>query len=346
MRESYAWSIGLGRWAGVQVRLHALFLLFGVFTFYLGTRSADPDLMWYALLALGVLFFSVLAHEIAHCFAARRCDGHADEIVIGPLGGLAQVSVPHEPQCELITAMAGPLMNAVIWLAAIPLLLVLGDSNVLGLLNPLRPQAVVEGPPLLVLLKLTCWLNWILLLVNLLPAVPFDGGRVLRALLWPVFGYRSAILNVARVARVTAFLLCVVAFFTSDMFSDSFISAWVPLVLIAIFLYFSANQEVARLDHQDSGEELFGYDFSQGYTSLERDGEDLAAHEEPGFMRRWLEKRREEKERLRVEQEAAEEHRVDEILAWLGEHSVNELSPEDQALLDRVSARYRNRAKG
>lgn len=345
MHDSYAWSLSLGRWGGIQVRLHALFLLFGVITIFLGTRSSDSDLVLYGAMSLGILFFSVLLHEFGHCYAAFRCGGHAEEIVLVPWGGMTQASVPREPQSELLTASAGPLVNLLIVLLTIPLLVFVGDVNLLGLLNPLRPEFAVDPAKApIVFLKLTFWLNWVLVLANLLPAFPFDGGRMLRAILWPWLGYRPAIVAVARVARLMAVLICVFAWLTHDPTVGTMIVPWFPLVLLALFLLFSAQQELVRLDHQDYDEDLFGYDFSQGYTSLERPAEPPSS-DRPGPMRRWLEKRRVEKEQQRRKQEAAEERRIDEILARLHGQGMKGLSAEDRALLHRVSARYRNRQK-
>jgi hypothetical protein len=245
----------------------------------------------------------------------------------------------------LVVALAGPLVNLAVCLVTTLGLLLSGETNVLGLLNPLYPHSLADPPDFLpVFLKLTFWLNWLLVVVNLLPAYPFDGGRALRAVLWPVFGYRPSITVVARVAKATALVLCVVAWVMRDAFPTAPVPAWVPLVLIALLLWFSAKQDVARLDRQDFGDELFGYDFSQGYTSLEREAEPSAGGQ-PGFLRRWLRQRREQKERQQREQEAAEESRVDDILARLHGRGLEGLSSEDRALLERVSARYRNRLK-
>lgn len=344
MQESTAWSVNLGRWGGVRVRLHAFFLLMGVFAVYLGTRTPDQEMAWYGLLTVAILLLSVLLHELAHCFVAFRLGGRADLIMIGPFGGLAPITIPHEPRFELYVAVAGPLVNASICTIVAPLLYFMGGVNVVGLLNPLIPDAIVEGPPPIVFLKLTFWLNWVLVLLNLLPAFPFDGGRVLRGMLRPVLGYRSSVSVVARIAWFSAMGLCVLAWVMRDVRATDKIPAWLPLVLIAMFLFFSANQEIARGEHSEADDDLLEYDFGQGYSNLDREA-DPPRTDDPGLLRRWLDKRREEKERQLREQEEAEECRVDEILARLHGTGMAGLSANDRALLQRVSARYRNRLK-
>jgi Zn-dependent protease len=346
MRDFSSWSLNLGKWHGVHVRLHAFFLLFGVCTLYLMTAKAlgltdDPGQgMFYGLMLLGILFLSVLAHEVAHCLAAFRVGGGGDQIVIWPFGGLSQPHVPHEYQHELITAVAGPLVNLVICLLVAPLVWML-QQDLWGLLKPLDPHALFEGSAWLVSLKLTLWLNWMLVLVNLLPAFPLDGGRVLRSILWRWFDYRTAVLVVTWGAKFIAAGLCVMAWLKWSE-SPSLDPSWVALLLLAMFLFFSAKQEMARLDEQEMDEELFSYDFSQGYTSLDRHFESpRPSGGNP--LRRWLADRqrvRHQKQQL-VEQE--EERRVDEILAQLHETGMDRLSAKDRALLQRVSARYRNR---
>jgi len=340
MHDSAAWSLNLGRWAGVQVRLHALFPLVGLLTVYLATVAGQADLFWYAWMMLGVILASAVLHELAHCYAAIRVGGRVDEVVLLPWGGLSHFTLPREPQAELFTAAAGPLVNLLIAGISAVALLLMGNDQLLSMLHPLRPTAIVEGPPGMVLLKLTCWINWLIVLVNLLPAPPFDGGRILRAVLRPAFGRRTAIILVSRTARIVAVLLCVVAWLVHDSTAMTPIPAWLPLGLLAIVLLFSAHQEISRMDQGGLDDGPFGYDFSEGYTSLERADEPV---ESPGFVSQWLERRRESRERRRREIEASEEARVDDILARLHKTGIEGLSPEERALLQRVSARYRSR---
>jgi hypothetical protein len=167
-----------------------------------------------------------------------------------------------------------------------------------------------------------------------------DGGRVLRAALQPAFGYRSSVVLVARVAMVAAVGLCIAGWLVRGAYPFAFI----PLTLLGVLIFFSARQEADRLQDHDQDDGVFGYDFSQGYTSLDRHVES-AKKAGPGPLRRWLDTRRNLKLRRQRQLEEDEERRVDAILAQIRETGMETVSDQDRALLNRVSARYRNRSK-
>ena len=341
MSDSPHWNLYLARLRRVHLRFHALFLAVAVFALFLSSSGTGEAAMGYGMLAVAVLLASVLAHEAGHCLAAFRVGGNPDQVLIGPLGGLAFPELPREPQAEFYTALAGPIVNLAIVLLTLPVLL-MTQLGVLELLSPLQPTGLIQGPWWAVSLKLAFWINWLMLLVNLLPAFPFDGARVLRALLWPAVDYRGATLVVVRTTKLTAICVCVLAWAVSDVNSAEILPAWVPLALFAVFVYTSGSAEASRLEEADWEEELFSYDFSQGYTSLERT---LEPPRKPAGspVRRWLENRRKLRRRKQRWPEQEEERRVDAILIRLHETGLDGLTTKERALLQRVSARYRNR---
>ena len=342
MRDLLGWNLSLGRWAGIRVRLHVFFVLLVVFVINFAWLDGRGDFLQYVAASLLILFVSVLAHELGHCYAARRLGGRVDQIVLWPLGGLAQQHVGHHPREELIAASAGPLVNlAICLLSALPLALVEPWPAIAGLLNPLQAPLWSEGLSWRGALSQTFWFNWLLLLVNLLPAVPLDGGRILRALLWQKIGYRSAVQQVARVAQVMAVAIWIAAWWVHVDYPY----APLPLALLGVLLFFSAKQEAERQD-RDSEDALFGYDFSQGYTSLEKQFDSPSRKRSPGPVRQWLQGRREARLLRQQQVEQEDDRRVDDVLARLHETGRDSLSEEDRALLDRVSARYRNRQQG
>ncbi len=335
------WSLNLGRWQGIHVRVHALFFLTAALAFYFLTREPAPHADWYTALGLLILFVSVLAHEFGHAAASLRASGNAELALVGPLGGLSWPTMPHEPHLELLSALAGPAINLAVWLVTAPMLLLAG-VNLLDLLHPVQPQNLVDpAAPWLTGMKLICWINWLLFLVNLLPVYPFDGARVLRTLLWPAIGYHRSMMVVTWGTKVTAIALAVAAWVVSDISPASIVPPWFALSLVAIFLFFSAPNEVDRNDDPEPDGDMLSYDFSQGYTSLERSLD--STPNEPGLLRRWLSERRNARQRRRRQIEQEEEMQVDDILARLHELGLSALTPAERALLERVSARYRNR---
>ena len=128
------------------------------------------------------LFGIVLAHEFGHSLACRQVGGKADQIVLWPLGGVAYVSPPQRPGATLWSIAAGPLVNVILF----PILLALYYAG----------RGV--GGDVRLFLGMILAINVMLLVFNLLPIYPLDGGQILRSLLWFVVG-RARSLMVAAV---------------------------------------------------------------------------------------------------------------------------------------------------
>lgn len=368
MQDQGIWSLNLGRWGGVRVRLHMFFLLFAAFALYLGWREDGGSPGQYLLLAglsVGILAVSVLIHEVGHLHAATYFGGGMDQMVIGPLGGLAPMRPPRDPRQEVVAHMAGPMVNlAVCGLCLSALLLSTPEgaatdaaaptmrTSPWGLLNPLQPEGLAAGRENVSqqCLMLGVWINWLLFLVNLLPAFPFDGARALRAglsQLWRRDGRRQAARIVSRVAQATSLGLVIIAVclaaFGGREAPATVAPAWLALALMGIVLFFSAQRDSERSSRDP--EDAFDYDtyFASsnyiGYDAVAEEAEDTTA----GPIGQLIEERRAAKLRRQRELEEADEQRVDEILARLHAGGMGSLSPDDKALLERVSARYRNR---
>ena len=334
MRDLLSWNLSLGRWGGVQVRLHVFFVLFVVIALGL----AEEKFFWDTTAVLAILFSSVLVHELAHCLTAWRVGGAADSILLWPLGGLTQVNVSHDPQSEFMTAIAGPLANLAACLVVAPVLILKQCSPAL---NPLLPPVSADGLTWLNACEWAFWINWLLFMVNLLPALPLDMGRVLRSMPWMQQDPRYGVVLAARAAQFTAIGLWIAAGLVHH--SGAYPFAALPFALIGILLFFGAKQETDRLYDAETEDALFGYDFSQGYTSLEKTTQSRKAP--PGPVKKWLDERRAKRLQRQQQLEADEERRVDDVLARLHQLGMHGLSEEERALLNRVSARYRNRLR-
>ena len=218
MRELSNWSLNIGLWGGVRIRLHASFLVVSVLGCYLahlaGPRpNNEVESTVYGLLASAILLICVIVHEFGHGLAAwvfRRQFGsrsprpaRRDE---------SSACAPRAP-AQVITALAGPLANLLFMVALTPALLMQNVDVSPLLRQPLYPSGLLNGPLLLIGFKLAFWFNWLLFVVNLFPAAPLDGGRALRSILWPVMGYRAATRVVSSSGLVISLCLCVLCWF-------------------------------------------------------------------------------------------------------------------------------------
>jgi stage IV sporulation protein FB len=223
-----SWSIPILRIAGIQLRIHITFLLLIVFLgfgYYQtgGSAAAAGGIMFILL-----LFLCVVLHEFGHALAAKSFGINTPDITLLPIGGVARLErMPEEPKQELIIAIAGPAVNVVI---AACLFLVIGSRHVFS-------TAVVQGSDLIGQLL---YINVMLILFNLLPAFPMDGGRILRALLATRMSYARATQIAASVGQGFAFLFG---------FAGLFGNPW--LIFIALFVYVGASQEAALAQMRD-----------------------------------------------------------------------------------------------
>ncbi len=330
----------MGRWWGVAVYLHVFFVVSALLAlgFFLLT---EPDLLGPGLMLIGVLLVSVTLHEVGHALAASSAGGKVDAVVLGPVGGLMSPRVPDEPEAHLFVAVAGPFVNLLLAVLAAAVLVAAQNTQLTDLLIPFStPKDLVEpGTTGIIAAKLTLWLNWTLMLLNLLPAYPFDGGPILRAMLWPAFGRRTARIVTARVAMGVAFLFCVASCFAMAAEFQNHMPIWIPLLTLGLFLFFSARQDLAAAGLPEWSEEPAGYQLNADGLDL-LDVEWADEDEDDGVL---VEHQSRSVEQSRQTQEADEDARVDAILARLHESSRDALSAEELAILERASQRYRRR---
>lgn len=173
MPTSRQGSVHLFRFRGIDVFLHWSWFLFAVFEINM-RAGRYSSIIWNVVEYLS-LFLIVLLHEFGHALACRQVGGRANNIVLWPLGGVAYVDPPPRPGAVLWSLAAGPLVNVVL----IPVLFVLIKVARLG------PGIT---PDLFVLLQAIFYINAVLLIFNILPIYPLDGGQILRALLWFLIG--------------------------------------------------------------------------------------------------------------------------------------------------------------
>lgn len=346
----FHWTVPLGRWGQTSIRLHFFFVLAVVSSLYLswlaGQRDAVESALGLSMLAIVILTLSVALHIAGHIYASTQLHIPFRDITIGPHGDFAQSVTTIDPRSQIIVSLAGPAVNLLIALACLPGVLALGEQTLLGLLNPFSPDDLLARSGWVCMLKLTMWMNWSIAILNLLPAHPFDGGPAAHAIaqmLYPRASRRRIELAMVRVGVFTGFGLLIAAALYRDAVGV-LVPAWLPLVVLGVVVLFSSQRSSVPQSRRPADDELFGYDFSQGYTSLEKSHARIDdAEDENGPLERWLETRREQRRERQEELEAEEDALVDEILARVHANGIDGLTPEERMLLDRVSIRYRTR---
>ncbi len=218
------WSYRLGRIAGIDVNIHATFAL--LIAFILFTHWATGQSLQAAvggLAFVSAIFGCVLLHELGHALAARRFGIGTWDITLLPIGGVARLErMPDKPLQELWVAIAGPAVNVAIAIALYAWLVLTNQ------LVPMGQLGVAAGPFVERLLVV----NVILIVFNMIPAFPMDGGRCVRALLALRLEYARATRIAAGVGQMIA-----VGFVVLGLFTNPF------LLLIGVFVWIGAAQE-------------------------------------------------------------------------------------------------------
>lgn len=223
-----AWSFKIARIAGTEVRIHFTFLLLLAWIGIATAANSGASAGLTGILFLLLVFLCVLLHEFGHVFAALRYGITTPKITLLPFGGVASMSrIPKQPLHELVVAVAGPMVNVLI-------------AGVLILVRKGVPEWSDAGgiPGGGSLLDGLIWVNVILVLFNMIPAFPMDGGRAFRALL-------SFVVSREKATSVAAFLgqmLAVVGAVLALSWGQPI------LLLVAIFVFFAAGSEASMVE--------------------------------------------------------------------------------------------------
>jgi stage IV sporulation protein FB len=358
MQDFSRWSFPLGRFFGIPVRVHLLFPIVaaGMILRVAYQKEIPPGTWLDATMLTAILFVVVLLHEFGHCFGARAVDGDAQEVLMWPLGGLAFVDVPHTPRANFIATVAGPAVNVLLclvsgfaffWLTRdehlrlplSPLPAPHGwypyrvDASGLVLFNRWDGSEFQTDALAVIVAARLFWVSWMLLLLNVcVPAFPLDGGRMLQCAVW----WRTDFRRGTKAAVYGGFAATIVFGILSMVINEL-----LPFALAMFILIVSVQQWMLLEGGEDS---LLGYDFSQGYTSLERDEPPpRRRRKRPNVWQRWWQRRAQRKLQRQQEQREAEERRMDELLEKVQRDGLHALTDEERRFLKRVSDKYRNR---
>jgi Zn-dependent protease len=324
-------SLPMFRIFGLRFRAQASLLIFILAVLLFDWDKAFPIQL--RALAMALWTGALILHELAHCVVARRLGGGPDEVLLWPLGGLMPHDPPHKPMPAFLTAAAGPAMN---------LLLCAASAFAIYFFTPVR-SALPHSPHILVSLNplhgpapdfhcrwsdpaFFCWaifsVNYRLLLLNLLPILPADGGHMLQSILWSLVGnFRSML--VATTAGIAGGVVVGIVAMASQY--------WFIAAFMFFCLYESYRQ---RLILRENGPEDWrdSFDYSQSLFDPPT---------QP--RRRRLSRRAIRKARKIALQEKAARDLIDAILAKVSARGLSSLSWYDRRTLRKTTDQHRRR---
>jgi Zn-dependent protease/CBS domain-containing protein len=232
------WSIYAGRIFGVELRIHATFFLLMLFAlFILPSESGPPSLasMQRGLYLVAIIFGSVVLHELGHALVSRRNGLPVKGIMLLPIGGIILVDPNAQADCtkdaarEVRVALAGPLVNGVLAAMAAAVLLLVMHASLASFWT--KPLIGIDSVP-----RSFFWINLFLCALNLLPAFPMDGGRILRAWLARRMEFQLATRRAVSIGHIFA---------AAFMFAGIIVSPW--LMLFGLFMFVAAQLEERTL---------------------------------------------------------------------------------------------------
>lgn len=216
-------SFRIGQLFNIPIFLHWSFLLLPLIVIYRSGDNETINIIW-ELALVGGLFLCVLLHEYGHALSARRYGVQTLDIILSVIGGVARLTrLPEKPWQEFVVAAAGPAVNIVIAVLIYAFLWISGS-------NFFPSDAIIDGRNFLPFLAFA---NIVLVVFNLVPAFPMDGGRMLRAAL----NVKLSRVKATFIAMLIGQILAVLAAGYSLYFGHY------TLIFIAVFVFISAGAE-------------------------------------------------------------------------------------------------------
>jgi stage IV sporulation protein FB len=321
---------------GVRIRAHSSLIIFIAAMLLLDWQDKRYSLLVRAF-SMGVWVVMLVAHEMAHCLMARRLGGQGDEALLWPAGGLTPAEPPNRAGATFVTALAGPALNLILCVggavgvyeltptAGLHLATgMLGAGHNIVSLFPFHgssPDFVWKwSDP-----AFYCWwvflINYRLLLLNLLPIFPLDGGRLLQSVLWPMVGHFRSQMIESTVGMGGAVAMGLVSLALPEYF----------LAAGMIFCCYESYQSRLLLHESVSEDWKDSFDFSSSLFTDERP------------RRRRLSRRVIRKARKIAQAEKAARDRIDAILAKVSAGGMNSLTWIERRTLRKTTQEQRRR---
>ncbi len=349
MANLHTWSMGVGRWLGVPVRIHMLLILFVVALF--GTEwnhsgGATSFFTGTAIVTTLVLLASLLLHETAHIFASINLGGRLDSITLLPWGGDDESSLPMKSHAKAVTSLAGPFANFVIFLFGSTLLVQSDHSSIWNLINPLAPHRFTPSEWQISLTEIVIWVNFQLAFFNMLPCHPFDGVEIVRSWISSLnpdaskFRTESAI---RLIGNAVAFAFIGFAWFFRDIQSGPIQPTWLLFLIAGIALLFSSNTAMQLALRKTAENTLSSQTKGRPDQNSIESFFAFPAYDDDSAYSQWLSEKQEARREDEFKREKEEDARADQILEKLHNGGIACLHDEEKLILERVSERIRRR---
>lgn len=317
---------------GIRVRAHAALIVLVVLILLLGWGPGYS--MGARVQSATMLFAIILLHEFGHCFAARWMGGTADEILMTPIGGLAFAMAPRRPWPTFVTVAGGPLVNVLICL-----LCGVGLYYTTGVF-PLGPTSFgtafdrVGSETLAQLAGYLLWaytISYALLLFNLLPVFPLDGGQLLQSALWKPVGYYKSMLWTVTIGIAGGALMMLWGIVSLGSWWGGLLMVFIGLSCLLTCLNY---RRLLLAEGPWAFQEEDSVDYSYA-ASLQP--------ERPSRRTKWLAKWRMKRLRKLARAEAVERQAVDRILEKVSRAGMQSLSWSERRALRKATEHQRQR---
>jgi Zn-dependent protease len=222
------WSMKIAKLAGIDIFIHFTFFILVIWVAFIQWKlNGSIGAAFSGVVFILAIFSCVVLHELGHALAAKEYGIKTQDIILLPIGGVARLEkMPNQPIQELWVALAGPAVN--LGIAALCAVFLWVTNT----FTPTNELAITTGP----FVKRIMGVNIFLILFNMIPAFPMDGGRVLRALLATRVAYVKATKISANLGQGIALIFGVVGFFYNPI-----------LLFIAFFVWMGAAQETRMI---------------------------------------------------------------------------------------------------
>lgn len=352
MNSLTRWKLKLGCFQGTQISISFVFLIFILLTTISSTQIEDPPAISFVITGILIWLLSVALHELTHLWMGAKFHSEIDEVILWPLGGLK----PVEPEGwefdathyarDFIKILTAPLIMHLILVVVSSIAIIMLGVETSLLFQFFAPPVSESDSVLIQVLGFTYWINLGLLLINCIPAFPLDGYYVCLSLIALKTDRETATARTSFIAKIAAVMMIVTAILLPEEYRFATISLVMFGILTLILEVSNSKKQAQGYANPQEQDSFMGYDFSEGYTSLERENQATEVREKSpkkGMFSNWTSSRKEQKQRKQEEQHAQDQEKLDTILEKISTTGMESLSSSEKKFLDQMSKKMKDK---